>query len=121
MTKAPEIFRIAIAQLNPTMGDIRGNIALAREARADAARSQADLVFFTELFVSGYPPEDLVRKPAFLQDCMEAVDELAADTADGGPGIIIGSPYAEDGKVYNAVAILDAGKVQSWRMKVLWL
>ena len=77
MTKAPDILRIAIAQLNPTMGDIKGNIAQAREARGDATRSQADLVFFTELFVSGYPPEDLLRKPAFLKDCMEAVEELA--------------------------------------------
>jgi NAD+ synthase len=122
MTEAPDTFRIAIAQLNPVMGDISGNMALAREARADAARSQADLVFFTELFISGYPPEDLVRKPAFLRDCMEAVEELAKDTADGGPGMIVGSPYAEktkDGvRIYNAVAVLDAGKVQTWRLKV---
>ncbi len=122
MTKAPDTLRIAIAQLNPIMGDIKGNLALAREARADAARSKADLVFFTELFISGYPPEDLVRKPAFLKDCMEAVEELAKDTADGGPGVIIGSPYAEDRadghKVYNAAAVLDDGKVQTWRFKV---
>jgi len=122
MSKAPDTLRIAIAQLNPVMGDISGNIALAREARADAARSKADVVFFTELFVSGYPPEDLVRKPAFLADCMAAVEELAKDTADGGPGMIIGSPYAEAGpdgnKVYNAAAILDGGKIQSWRLKV---
>lgn len=118
MTKAPDTLRIAIAQLNPVMGDIQGNIALAREARADAARSKADLVFFTELFVSGYPPEDLVRKPAFLKDCMEAVEALAKDTSDGGPGIIIGSPYPADGKVYNAAAVIDDGKVQTWRLKV---
>lgn len=118
MKKAPDILRIAIAQLNPTMGDINGNIELARKARADGARAKADLVFFTELFVSGYPPEDLVRKPAFLKDCMEAVDAFAAETGDGGPGVIIGCPYEKDGKVYNAVAVLDEGKIQTWRLKV---
>ena len=117
MAKRPDTLRIAIAQLNPTMGDIAGNLELAREARADAARGHADLVFFTELFISGYPPEDLVRKPAFLRDCMAAVEELAKETADGGPGVVIGSPYAEEGKVYNAVAVLDDGKVQTWRLK----
>ena len=118
MAKRPDTLRIAIAQLNPTMGDFAGNLELAREARADAARGHADLVFFTELFISGYPPEDLVRKPAFLRDCMAAVEELAKETADGGPGVVIGSPYAEEGKVYNAVAVLDDGKVQTWRLKV---
>ncbi|MCB1460728.1 MAG: NAD+ synthase, partial [Nitratireductor sp.] len=59
-----DVLRIAIAQLNPTVGDVAGNLALARNARADAARMQADLIVFTELFISGYPPEDLVLKPA---------------------------------------------------------
>ncbi|WP_075996278.1 NAD+ synthase [Salaquimonas pukyongi] len=117
MAKRPDTLRIAIAQQNPTMGDIAGNLALAREAHGDAARSHADLVFFTELFISGYPPEDLVRKPAFLRDCMEAVEELAKVTADGGPGIVIGSPYVHKDEVYNAVAVLDGGKIKTWRMK----
>ena len=60
MTSDPDILRIAIAQINPILGDIEGNLELAREARADAARHGADLVVFTELFISGYPPEDLV-------------------------------------------------------------
>ncbi|MGT2465940.1 nitrilase-related carbon-nitrogen hydrolase [Mesorhizobium atlanticum] len=59
MTKtAPDILRIAVAQLNPTVGDVAGNLAKAREARADAARQGADLVLYTELFLAGYPPED---------------------------------------------------------------
>ena len=68
MTKkpAPDILRIAVAQLNPIVGDISGNLAKAREARAEAARHGADLVLYTELFIAGYPPEDLVLKPAFL-------------------------------------------------------
>ncbi|MFZ1813070.1 MAG: NAD+ synthase [Rhizobiaceae bacterium] len=117
-TKAPDILRIAVAQLNPTVGDIAGNLSLARSARADAARMQADLVVFTELFISGYPPEDLVLKRTFIEECMEAVQSFAGDTADGGPGVLIGSPAAADGKRYNAVALLDAGKIQTWRYKV---
>ncbi|WP_275430748.1 nitrilase-related carbon-nitrogen hydrolase, partial [Citrobacter freundii] len=74
-----------IAQLNPIMGDVSGNLAKARAARADAAARQADLIVFSELFLSGYPPEDLVLKPAFQAACRQAVEQLARDTADGGP------------------------------------
>jgi len=72
MSKAPDTLRIAIAQLNPTVGDVAGNLALARQARDDAARQGAELVLFTELFLSGYSPEDLVLKPAFVALCMAA-------------------------------------------------
>ena len=71
-----------VVQMNPTVGDVAGNLKLAREARADAARHGADLVLFTELFIAGYPPEDLVLKPAFVAACRKAVEELAGDTAD---------------------------------------
>ena len=98
MKKIKDTLRIAIAQLNPTVGDIKGNMELAREARADAALSNADLVVYSELFVSGYPPEDLVLKPAFMDACIAAVEAFAVDTADGGPGVLIGSPYAKDGR-----------------------
>jgi len=118
MTQTPDIIRIALAQLNPVLGDIKGNIEKAREARMEAARQKADLVLFTELFVSGYPPEDLVLKPAFVEDCMNAVADLATDMDDGGPGILIGSPYKNQEGLYNAVALLDEGKVQTWRLKV---
>jgi NAD+ synthase len=118
MTKAPDVLRIAVAQLNPTVGDIAGNLAKAREARADAARHGADLVFFTELFISGYPPEDLVMKPAFLAACEKAVEELAADTADGGPGVIIGVPLARGELRHNSMMVLDGGKVTAERHKV---
>ena len=118
MAKIPQILRIAIAQLNPTVGDVAANLKLAREARADAARQQADLVVFTELFIAGYPPEDLVLKPAFVAECVEAVEALASDTADGGPGVVIGSPFSDKKGVYNGVAVLDGGKVAGWRQKV---
>jgi NAD+ synthase len=118
MSHAPDVLRIAVAQLNPTVGDIAGNLARAREARADAARHGADLVFFTELFISGYPPEDLVMKPAFLLACEKAVQELAADTADGGPGVVMGVPLARGDQRHNSVMLLDGGKVTAERHKV---
>ncbi len=113
-----QTFRIAVAQLNPTVGDIAGNLALAREARKDAAREEADIILFTELFLSGYPPEDLVLKPAFLKACLKAVEELAADTADGGPGVIIGFPRQGGEGRHNSIAVLDGGKVIAVRDKI---
>ncbi|MEM0899910.1 MAG: NAD+ synthase [Pseudomonadota bacterium] len=118
MTSAPDTLRIAIAQLNPTVGDALGNIEKAREARADAARQGADLVVFTELYVSGYPPEDLVMKPAFLEACERAVADFAADTDDGGPGVIIGVPLARGDERHNSIMVLDGGKITAERHKV---
>lgn len=109
---------LAIAQLNPTVGDVSGNLAMARDARAEAAEKDADLILFTELFIAGYPPEDLVLKPAFIEACMEAVEALARDTADGGPGVVIGCPLRTGEGLFNAVAVLDQGRVVTWRSKV---
>lgn len=107
-----------MAQLNPTVGDIAGNVAKAREARTAAAREGADLLLLTELFISGYPPEDLVLKPAFLKACEQAVEKLAAETADGGPGVVIGFPRQAAGLRHNSVAVLDGGRVIAIRDKV---
>ena len=115
---SPDTLRIAVAQMNPTVGDIAGNVAKIREGRADAARHGADIVLFTELFVSGYPPEDLVVRPAFLAACEKAVTELAAETDDGGPAMIVGYPRTENGKRYNSVAVIDGGKIIGVRDKV---
>jgi len=102
-------YRIALAQLNPVMGDIAGNLARARAARMRAAG--ADVILFSELFIVGYSPEDLVLKGALQADARAAVESLAKDTAGGGPAILMGTPWVEDGKLYNAVALLDGGKV----------
>ncbi len=118
MTKAPDVLRIAVAQLNPIVGDIAGNLAKAREARADAARQGADLVLFTELFLAGYPPEDLVVRPAFLHACEKAAKDFAKDTADGGPGVIIGTPLKRKSGIHNSVIVADGGKVIGERFKV---
>lgn len=110
--------RIALAQLNPIVGDIKGNMAKAVEARRVAALDGADIIIFSELFLTGYPPEDLVLKPAFQRAAMAATAELASLTADSGPAILIGTPWMEDGKLYNSVAYLDAGEIKGLRHKV---
>src|SRR5262245_14868311 len=115
---APDTLRIAVAQLKPTLGDIAGNLDKARAARRAASADGADLVLHTELFLSGYLPEDLVLKPAFQDACRAACESLARDTADGGPAILLGLPWAEGGKVYNAVALLAEGAVKAVRFKV---
>jgi NAD+ synthase len=110
--------RIACAQLNPVVGDLTGNAALARSARDEARKQDADLVVFSELFIAGYPPEDLVLKPAFVRACMDAARDLAKTTEGAGPALVVGTPWGENGKVYNAVALLAAGKVETVRYKV---
>src|ERR1700685_1447612 len=109
---------IAVAQLNPIVGDVSGNLERARAARAAAAKDKADIVAFSELFIAGYPPEDLVLKPAFQAACRAAIESLARETADGGPAVLIGAPWVEDGKLYNAYALLAAGRIETIRFKV---
>ncbi len=117
--------KIALAQINPTVGDIEGNLALIRRCRAEAAALGAELVVTTELSVTGYPPEDLVLKPAFLDRTRSAVAALAEDTGDGGPGLIVGAPWLEEGDltgplrqhVTNAVLLLDGGEIKARRDK----
>jgi NAD+ synthase len=110
-------FRITLAQLNPTVGDVLGNAAKARAAREKAKADRADLVVLSELFIAGYPPEDLVLKPAFQSACRAAIEELARETADGGPAMLIGTPWVDDGKLYNACALLDEGRIAALRFK----
>src|SRR5450631_339061 len=109
---------IAVAQLNSTVGDIAGNAEKVRRARMTAAAQGADLVVFPELFIAGYPPEDLVLKPAFQAACRAAVETLARETASGGPALLVGTPWPDGGKLYNAVALLDGGAIAALRFKV---
>lgn len=109
--------KITLAQINPTVGDIEGNIEAIRQARALAAAEGADLVVCGELGVVGYPPEDLILKPIFQRSAQAAVEALAAETSDGGPALVVGTPWIEDDKLYNAVALLDEGKVSAVRFK----
>ncbi|WP_343559968.1 NAD+ synthase [Kiloniella sp. b19] len=124
--------RISFAQINPTVGDLRGNLELIRKARAEAAGQGADLVVTPELALTGYPPEDLILKPDFLRHCDEAFMELVEDTKDGGPGLIVGAPVVNNlhgdnpflqassplrSSVYNAALLIDEGKLLGWRGK----
>lgn len=101
---------ILVAQLNPVVGDINGNLTLAREAYAEAADKGVDLLVLSELFILGYPAEDLVLKPAAVDLSMRAVQELAVETS-GGPAVIIGSPWLDGGKRHNSAVLLQHGKV----------
>ena len=109
---------ICVAQLNSTVGDVAGNAEKVRRARAEAAAQGADLVVFPELFIAGYPPEDLVLKPAFQAACRAAIETLARETADKGPALLVGTPWLDGGKLYNAVALLDGGAIAALRYKV---
>src|SRR5258708_23355235 len=113
-----DLLKIALAQLNPTVGDVAGNLAKVRAARAEAAKQGADLVITSELVLSGYPPEDLVLKPAFQKKLHEAVETLREDTKDGGPALFVTTPWREEGKLSNAPIALDKGEIIGKRFKV---
>ena len=113
----PDTLRIALAQINPAVGAIRHNLDLIRRARAEGARLGADLVVTPEFSIGGYPPEDLVRKPAFVAACEAAIRDLAADTADGGPGVIVGGPWQDGTRLHNAAYVLDQGGIVARRAK----
>ncbi|MSO71465.1 MAG: NAD+ synthase [Alphaproteobacteria bacterium] len=107
---------LVLAQLNPTVGDIVGNVARLLDARGQV--KDADIVVASELYVSGYPPEDLVLRADFLDAVKAGVERLAAATSDGGPALIVGAPWREEGMRYNSALLLDQGKIAAVRHKV---
>ena len=110
------ILKIASAQLNPIVGDLAGNMAKAREAYARAKDEGADILVLPELFVIGYPPEDLVLKPAAVADCR--VEALAfAKITKNGPAVIFSTPWLYRGKLYSAVLVMRDGKITDKRYK----
>ena len=100
---------IALAQLNASVGDLAGNADAILAARA--LLPAADLLVTPELSIVGYPPEDLVLKPALVEAAKVQVERLAQATADGGPALLVGAPWAEEGKLYNAMLLLDGGRI----------
>ncbi|MCW2317702.1 NAD+ synthase [Rhodoblastus acidophilus] len=118
MTAPLDRLVLALAQVNSTVGAVEDNLSRARIARKRAAELGADLVMFSELFLAGYPPEDLVLKPAFQDACGGALEDLARDTADGGPAVLIGLPWMQDGFCHNAYALLEGGRIAAVRRKV---
>ena len=111
MTSKTHTLKIALAQLNPIVGDLSGNAGLLKQARAEAAASGADIVVASELFLTGYPPEDLVLKRSFLTRARRMVDDLVALTADGGPALIFGAPMIDGGQLHNSVVAADGGQM----------
>ncbi|MEM7398673.1 MAG: nitrilase-related carbon-nitrogen hydrolase, partial [Pseudomonadota bacterium] len=85
-----DTFKLALAQANPVVGDLTGNLETAWRLREEFAKAGADLVVFSELFLTGYPLEDLVLKPALQRAARAACEELAKRTGDGGPAILMG-------------------------------
>ena len=106
---------IAMAQLNQRVGDLAGNAGKMLEWRAKA--TDADLIVFPEQQLIGYPAEDLVLKPAFAARAAAELAKLAAATADGGPAMLVGSIFLDDGALYNGIALLDGGQIAAVRYK----
>ncbi|GJM02317.1 MAG: NAD+ synthase [Rhodomicrobium sp.] len=126
--------KLALAQLNPIIGDFKGNVALARDAFETAKQHGADLIVYPELFITGYPPEDLVLRRSFQEASDAAIEEMARWTGDG-PAIVVGAPVkadepgetsedlsrvegAENSQLYNAALLLADGACQAVRYKV---
>ena len=109
-------FQITLAQLNPTVGDLEGNYKVALEAWEKAQRVGSDLIAFTELFITGYNTQDLIKKPSFFKAAQDQILKLAK-TCKNGPAIAIGGPAYLQGKLYNAYYILADGNVANVIMK----
>ena len=109
-------FQITLAQLNPTVGDLEGNYKVAFEAWEQAQKMGSDLIAFTELFITGYNTQDLIKKPSFFKAAQDQILQLAKACRKG-PAIAIGGPaYIED-KLYNAYYILVDGNIANVIMK----
>lgn len=108
---------ITLAQLNQAVGDIAGNAAAMLAARERSKAAGADLIVFPEMQLIGYPPEDLVLKPALIERAAAQLDTMAQATSDGGPAMLVGSVFVVDGNLHNGVALLDQGKIAAIRLK----
>lgn len=113
----PDTLKITLAQMNHAVGDLAGNAAAMLAARDKAAGDKADLIVFPELNLIGYPPEDLVLKPALIERAAAELEKLAQATGSAGPAMLVGSVFIQDGALHNGVALLDGGKVVATRFK----
>jgi len=102
---------VAMAQFNASVGDIGGNINIMQQYYNDAVKSGAELIVFPELCVCGYPPEDLLLRPQFLQDNLDAVKKFAKGCLNG--VVIVGFAQQENEKRYNCLAVIEKGQIQN--------
>ncbi|MEO0653344.1 MAG: NAD+ synthase [Pseudomonadota bacterium] len=109
-------FRLTLAQLNPTVGDLAGNADKARAAWEAAKSAGSDMVALPEMFITGYQTQDLVMKEAFARDAMAHVDALCAACADG-PAMAIGGPLIQGDQLYNAYHVLKGGRLVAQVLK----
>ncbi len=112
-----DTLRIALAQLNPKVGDLPGNLALARKALADAQAAKADILMLSELFLTGYFPDDLLFKPQFVADAMAAAKTLAAETAGTDVALLLPTIWEDKSGLHNAVLVAEAGEITAIRLK----
>ena len=111
--------KISLAQLNPTVGDIEGNFNKIILARNDAKNENVDIILFSEMFLSGYPIDDLVLRDEFISQIDNYINLLKKTTRDNGPAIIFGAPRKNNSFLYNCVYVIDKGKILGIRDKVL--
>ena len=109
--------KILVAQLNNIVGDIQGNIDKAIKVLSDEKTTHSDLVVFSELFISGYPPEDLILKNSFIDACKTGLNSLVNYSKNTNAGIIIGVPLIENDKVYNCSVLIDDGNILGFSQK----
>ena len=109
-------FRLALAQVNPTVGDIAGNTDIVLRRIEEARAAKADLVAFPELMLTGYPPEDLLLKPSFIRDNLAALEKVVAASRD--IAVVVGFVNSEGNQVYNAAAVAHNGKLAGVYHKV---
>ncbi len=109
------VMRIALAQVNPIVGDLAGNARLIVDRIVEARDKQADLVCFPELVLTGYPPEDLVLKPAFVRDNLKQLEQVVEATA--GISVVVGF-VDDDGEIFNAAAFIRDREVKAVYHKV---
>ena len=110
--------KLFLEQINNIVGDIDGNLKRAIDILDQAEELNSDLVVFSELFLSGYPPEDLVLKKSFVEECRNALDTLINYSKTKKVGLIVGLPIYEKNNLFNAAAIVDEGKLIGFSKKI---
>ena len=109
--------RIALAQLNPTVGALKANLELARQALAEASAADVDILLFSELFLTGYFPDDLLFKPRFVADAIAAARDRAVATAGTSVSVLLPSVLLDEGGLRNAVLLCEDGEIVATRFK----